>query len=103
MFAVIKLSGKQFHVKEGDVIFTDRLENEIGDVVTTSDVLASGEGANLKVGEPLVKDAVVKFEVLEHLKDEKLLIFKKKRRKNHRRKNGHRQMITKLKILNIEG
>ncbi len=103
MFAVIKLSGKQFHVREGDVIFTDRLENEIGDIVSTSDVLASGKGKDLKVGEPLVKDAVVKFEVLEHLRDEKLIIFKKKRRKHHRRKNGHRQMITKLKILDIEG
>lgn len=102
MFAVIKTGGKQYKVAKDDIIIVEKLETETGKTVSFKDVLACGEGADVKVGEPLVKGAEVKGEVLEQRKGEKVMIFKKKRRQTYRRKRGHRQNETVVKITGIK-
>ena len=97
MFAVIKTGGKQYKVTSGDVIKVEKLNAQEGSEVTFSEVLALDE----KIGKPFVKGASVKATVLKQAKDAKVIIFKKKRRQNYRRKNGHRQQITLVKILDV--
>lgn len=99
MFAVIKAGGKQYTVAEGDRIEINRMEGKAGDKITLSDVLAVGS----KIGAPLVSGASVTAEIVEHFRGDKVLVFKKKRRHNYRRKNGHRQDLTALKITGIKG
>lgn len=98
MFAVVESGGKQYHVKAGDVIKVERLAGEQGSVVNLDKVLAVGD----KVGAPTVSSAKVTAEVLEHAKTDKVLVFKKKRRHNYRRKRGHRQQISVLRIKEIK-
>ncbi len=104
MYAVIVTSGKQYKVAENDVLKIDRLEAEVGSIVQFDQVLAIG-GANgeLRLGTPTVEGAKISAEVLEQKKDAKIIVFKKKRRHNYRRKNGHRQFITVLRILDVSG
>jgi large subunit ribosomal protein L21 len=97
MFAVLETGSKQYHVKVGDIIKVEKLTGEIGSVVELSNVLAVGD----KIGSPNLSGAKVKAEVLEHRKHDKVIVFKKKRRHNYRRKNGHRQQISVLKIKEI--
>ena len=97
MYAVIKTGGKQYKVASGDTIKIEKIAGEEGKEVVFNEVLALGE----TVGKPLVKGASVKAVVLKQAKDEKIIVFKKKRRQNYRRKNGHRQQITLVKITNI--
>ena len=97
MFAVIKTGGKQYKVTSGDVIKVEKLNAQEGAEVIFNEVLALDE----KIGKPLVKGASVKATVLKQAKDAKVIIFKKKRRQNYRRKNGHRQQITLVKILDV--
>ena len=97
MFAVIKTGGKQYKVTSGDVIKVEKLNAQEGAEVVFNEVLALDE----KIGKPLVKGASVKATVLKQAKDAKVIIFKKKRRQNYRRKNGHRQQITLVKILDV--
>ncbi len=97
MFAIVKAGGKQHTVRNGDVIKINKIEGNAGDTVTFDEVLA----ANGKVGAPLLDKATVKAEILEQGRDDKIIIFKKKRRQNYRRKNGHRQYITTLRITDI--
>ena len=101
MFAVIKTGGKQYKVAKDDIIIVEKLEAETGKAVSFKDVLACGAGSDVKVGEPLVKGAEVKGEVLEQRKGDKVMIFKKKRRQTYRRKRGHRQNETVVKITGI--
>lgn len=101
MFAVIKTGGKQYKVAKDDVIIVEKLDAEEGKTVSFEDVLACGSGADVKVGEPLVKGAVVKGKIIEQRKGEKVIVFKKKRRQNYRRKRGHRQNETVVKITGI--
>lgn len=101
MFAVVKTGGKQYRVAEGDVIKVEKLEAEAGKKVTLDEVLMVGDDKGIKVGEPLVKGAKVTAEVLEQKKDKKITVFKKKRRHNYRRKVGHRQEITVLRVTKI--
>ncbi len=103
MFAVIKTGGKQYRVAENDVIRVERLEGEPGAQVQLSEVLLVGEGAAAQVGSPFVGGASVLATVLEHTRGEKVIVFKKKRRHNYRRKNGHRQDLTVLRITGISG
>ena len=98
MFAVIKTGGKQYRVAAGDVIKVEKLEAEAGATLTFSDVLATGDGDNVTIGAPLVDGASVTAEVLEQTRAKKIIIFKKKRRQNYRRKNGHRQHVTVLRV-----
>ena len=96
MYAVIATGGKQFKVQEQDIVTMERLEGEAGAKVSFTEVLAVGEGANLKMGSPLVEG-----EIVEQLRGPKLIAFKMKRRKGYRRRKGHRQELTKVKITSI--
>lgn len=99
MFAVVRTGGKQYRVAEGDVITVEKIAGEAGDSVSFDDVLMAGEGADLKD----VKNLTVSGEIVEQGRGEKVVIFKKKRRQNYRRKNGHRQMLTQIRITGIGG
>lgn len=101
MFAVIKTGGKQYKVAKDDVIVIEKLEGEAGAAVSFDSVLMVGEGAETKAGAPFVEGASVAAEVVEQTRGDKVLIFKKKRRKNHRRLNGHRQDLTVVRITDI--
>lgn len=101
MFAVIRTGGKQYKVAENDVIFVEKLAGEPGSELELADVLMVGEGATATTGTPTVAGAAVTATVLEHKKGDKILVFKKRRRHNYRRKNGHRQAMTVLRITGI--
>ncbi len=103
MFAVIKTGGKQYRVAKDQVLRVEKLPVEAGETVTFDQVLMVGEGEGVKVGSPTVDGASVTAEVLEQIKDKKVIIFKKRRRHNSRRKNGHRQQLTVLRIKDIVG
>lgn len=98
MYAVIKTGGKQYKVASGDVVKVEKIAGEEGKKVVFNEVLALGE----TVGNPFVKGASVEAVVLKQAKDDKIIVFKKKRRQHYRRKNGHRQNITLVKIAKIE-
>jgi large subunit ribosomal protein L21 len=98
MYAVIRTGGKQYRVAKDDVISVEKLAGEPGSTVSLSDVLMVGEGEEATTGTPLVAGAAVSATVVEHKRGDKVIIFKKKRRHNYRRKNGHRQAITVLRI-----
>ncbi|HUO94095.1 MAG TPA: 50S ribosomal protein L21 [Rhizomicrobium sp.] len=100
MFAVIRTGGKQYRVVADDVLTIEKLEGDVGSKLTLSDVLMIG-GDKPQTGAPLVKGASVVAEILEQGKGEKVIAFKKKRRKNTHRKRGHRQPFTKVKITAI--
>ena len=101
MFAVIKTGGKQYKVANDDVITVEKLAGEPGAPVDIGEVLLVGDEKDQTVGAPLVEGATVAAEVVEQKRDNKIIVFKKKRRKNYRRKNGHRQEVTVLKIIDI--
>jgi len=101
MFAVIKTGGKQYRVSPRDVIRVERLSTPSGEVVELSDVLAMDRNDGLQIGQPLLDGVRVAATVLEHCRDEKIIVFKKLRRKNHRRTRGHKQQQTVLRIEEI--
>lgn len=101
MYAVIRTGGKQYKVAKDDVIVVEKLEAEPGAAVTIGDVLMVGGEAGITIGSPLVAGASVTAEVVSQGKGDKVIIFKKKRRQNYRRKRGHRQPQTVLKITGI--
>jgi len=101
MYAVIRTGGKQYKVAKNDVISVERLAGAAGEILEFNDVLMLGDGTTVTVGAPLVSGACVGAAVLEQAKGEKILIFKKNRRHNYRRKNGHRQNLTVLRITEI--
>ncbi len=102
MFAVIKTGGKQYKVAANDVLKVEKLEGEAGDTVTFEDVLmVGGEGSDLTIGAPLVDGALVAAELVETRKDKTVIIFKKNRRHNYRRRNGHRQLLSTVRITEI--
>jgi large subunit ribosomal protein L21 len=96
MFAVVTIAGQQFRVQANDELFVHRLQGKAGDSVEFSDVLMTGDNGNITVGGAV--KSVVKAEILDHVKGDKVLIFKKKRRKGYQKLNGHRQALTKIKI-----
>ena len=101
MFAVIRTGGKQYKVAEGDVIAVEKLAGEPGATIELAEVLMIGDGADISAGTPLVAGASVSAELVEHRRADKIIVFKKKRRHNYRRKNGHRQHQTVLRITEI--
>ena len=101
MIAVVKTGGKQYKVVEGDEIQVEKIEGNIGDSINLDQVLVCGEGESAKFGNPFLKGCSVVCEVTEQYKDKKIIVFKKHRRKNYRRKNGHRQLLTRLKVTAI--
>ena len=102
MFAVIKVSGLQHIIKEGDIIKVNKIDATPGSEFIINEILAKGTENNLEVGNPYIENAKVIAKVLEQTKDKKVIIFKKKRRHNYRKKIGFRQSITKLEITNIQ-
>lgn len=102
MFAVVKTGGKQYKVSENDVIKVEKLEGDAGKSIELKDVLFIGGEKTAKVGTPTVKGASVTAEIIAQDRGPKIIIFKKKRRQNYRRKKGHRQDITVLRIKNIK-
>jgi large subunit ribosomal protein L21 len=101
MFAVIKTGGKQFRVQEGDILDVEKLQLQEGQKVTFEDVLLIEDNNNTLIGTPIVEKAQVVGEVMENFKDKKVLVFKKKRRKQYRKSAGHRQLLTRVKIEKI--
>ncbi len=97
MFAVVRTGGKQYRVAAGDKIVVEKMAGDAGDSITLGDVLLAGEGADLKSVEGLT----VAAEIIAQAKGEKVIVFKKRRRHNYRRRNGHRQQHTILKIVSI--
>jgi large subunit ribosomal protein L21 len=104
MQAVIKTGGKQYRVKEGDIINVEKIKGNPGDSVEFNQVLmVSDTEKGNKLGSPLVIDSAVKGQILGHLKGEKITVFKFKRKKGYRRKKGHRQVYTSVRITEVKG
>ena len=103
MYAIVEIAGQQFKVEKGQQIFTHRLEGDVDAALVFDKVLLVDNEGTLSIGAPTVSGATVTAKVLEHLKGEKVIVFKKKRRKGYRKKNGHRQYITKIEIESIVG
>ena len=103
MFAVIKTGGKQYKVTHNDVIKVEKLAGNVGDKVTISEILALGEGHNISIGSPFIDNTSVEAAIIDQKKDEKVIIFKKRRRHHSRQKNGHRQEVTFLRVVSING
>ena len=102
MFAVVDILGQQFKVSENTKYYVPRLKQEPESEVTFDQVLLLSDGKETKVGSPVVKGAKVTAKVLSHLKDDKVLVFKKKRRKGYKRTKGHRQQYTEIEINSIK-
>jgi len=100
MYAVFQTGGKQYRVTEGDTVRVEKLPGQVGDAITFKEVLLVG-GESLKVGQPLVKGAQVDAKIALHDRAKKIVVFKFRRRKNYRRKQGHRQPFTTLQITAI--
>lgn len=98
MYAIVTIAGHQFKVEEGRELFVHQLDANEGDELSFDQVLLVDDGGDVQMGQPTVEGAVVKASVLEHVKGDKVIVFKKKRRKGYRRKNGHRQRFTKIKV-----
>ncbi len=103
MFAIVSIAGQQFKVEEGQQIFVHRLAASEGDSVTFDAVHLIDRDGQVAIGAPTVKGAKVTASVLGHVKGDKVIVFHKKRRKGYRKKNGHRQSFTKIKIDGIAG
>ncbi len=101
MYAVIKTGGKQYKVSEGDILRVEKLDAEAGDTVAFDEVLMIGGEGDALVGSPAIDGASVTAEVLDVRKDKKILVFKKRRRQNYRRKKGHRQWLTVVSVAEI--
>ena len=101
MYAVIKTGGKQYKVSKDDIISVEKLSEDSGKKVKLNEVLVISDKGKPIIGNPLIKGASVEAEILEQTRSKKITIFKKKRRQNYRRKQGHKQLVTNLKILSI--
>ena len=102
MYAVIKTGGKQYRVSTGEKIKVELIASDVGQEIVIDQVLAVGNGAEIKVGTPLVSGASVKAMVLAHGKHDKVHIFKMRRRKHYQKRQGHRQQFTELQIASIQ-
>lgn len=103
MYAVIKTGGKQYRVEEGDILRVEKIEVGTGDTIDFDQVLLVADGDDIKVGQPLVDGAKVSAEVVEQGRHKKIHVVKFRRRKHHRKQQGHRQWYTAVKITGIQG
>ncbi|MCX5779279.1 MAG: 50S ribosomal protein L21 [Firmicutes bacterium] len=103
MYAVIQTGGKQYKVTEGEILKVEKLDGDAGDKLTLDQVLMLKDDNGIRIGMPTVKDALVTVEVIEQGRSKKITVYKYKKRKNYRRKQGHRQAYTKIKVEKIEG
>ena len=101
MYAIVEIAGQQFKVEEGKKIFVHRLEVGEGDQIDFDKVLLIEDDGKIMIGEPTIKDAYVEGKILDHMRGDKVIVFKKKRKKGYRVKNGHRQNFTQVEILSI--
>ena len=101
MYAIVNIAGKQFKVAKDQYIYAPRLEGEQGAVISFDKVLLIDDGGSVNIGAPTVQGAKVSGKILEHVKGNKVIVFKKKRRKGYAVKNGHRQQYTKVQIESI--
>jgi large subunit ribosomal protein L21 len=102
MYAVVATGGKQYKVQEGEVLRVEKLTGDVGTQVAFEQVLMLSDGENVKIGQPVLEGVQVKGHIVEQGKYKKILVFKYKRRKRYRRKQGHRQLFTAVKIDAIE-
>lgn len=102
MYAIVKVSGRQYRMEEGQQLYLNRLEGDEGDKVSFDEVLLKDNDGKVEVGAPTISGAKVDAKILEHLKGDKVVVFKKKRRKGYQKKNGHRQYLTKVQIEGIK-
>ncbi len=103
MYAIVEIAGQQFKVEKDQQIFVHRLKGEEGSKVDFDNVLLIDNDGKVNVGAPAIEGAKVSASVVRHLKGDKVIVFKKKRRKGYKKKNGHRQSFTEIKIENIKG
>ncbi len=101
MYAIVEIGGQQFKVQKEQKLFVNLLENEAGSDLEIDKVMLLADGDNIQVGTPVVEGARVKAKVLDHVKADKILVFKKKRRKGYQKMNGHRQPMTQIQIEDI--
>lgn len=101
MYAIVEIQGKQFQVEKDQKLYVNRVGGNEGDAVEFGKVMLLGDGDNITVGAPLVEGYKVKATILNHLKGDKVIVFKKKRRKGYRKKNGHRQYLSQIQISEI--
>ncbi|OJJ18452.1 50S ribosomal protein L21 [marine bacterium AO1-C] len=101
MYAIVEIAGQQFKVQKGQYVYTHRLKDEENAAVVFDKVLLVDNDGDVKIGAPLVDGAKVSGKVLEHLKGDKVIVFKKKRRKGYKKTNGHRQYLSKVLIEDI--
>lgn len=101
MYAIVEIGGQQFKIQKDQKLFVNLLENEAGSELKFDRVLLVADGEKVQVGAPVVEGALVKAKVLEHVKADKILVFKKKRRKGYQKLNGHRQPMTQIQIEEI--
>ena len=101
IYAIVEIAGQQFKVKQGDVLYCNRLNGEVESAITFDKVLLIDNEGNTRVGTPVLEGAKVDAKIIEHLKADKVLVFKKKRRKGYQKLNGHRQCLSKVRIENI--
>ena len=102
MYAIVEISGKQFKVEKNKFIYTDKIEPKSGKKVEFNNVLFISDKGKVKIGKPTIKGSKVTGEVLSQFQDDKVIVFKKKRRKGYKVKNGHRQKMTKILIKDIK-
>ncbi|MHB1687941.1 MAG: 50S ribosomal protein L21 [Ignavibacteriaceae bacterium] len=101
MFAIVDILGQQFRVEENSKYYVPKLKEELEKEITFENVLLVGDDKETKIGSPYVKGVKVQAKVLEHLQDDKVLVFKKKRRTGYQKMNGHRQQLTRIEITAI--
>jgi large subunit ribosomal protein L21 len=101
MYAIVEIAGQQFKVESGRKLYTNRLKGEEGASLSFDRVLLTDNDGQVNVGSPVVEGAKVEAKIVRHLKDDKVIVFKKKRRKGYKVKNGHRQFLTQIEITNI--
>jgi len=101
MYAIVEIAGQQFKVAKDQKVFVNRLSGEEGDDISFDKVLMTGDGDNITLGAPAIEGALVGATITRHLKGDKVIVFKKKRRKGYRKKNGHRQSLTEILIGDI--
>jgi large subunit ribosomal protein L21 len=102
MYAIVTTGGKQYKVCRGEILRVEKIPGDVGSPVTFDRVLMYSDGETVNIGQPMIEKAVVKGHIVEQGKDKKIIVFKYKRRKRYRRKQGHRQPYTAVKIDSIE-
>ena len=102
MYAIVDSGGKQYKVKEGDILKVEKLAGKVGDNISFDKILMFSDDENVNIGTPLLEDVTVNGHIVEQGKAKKIIVFKYKRRKRYRRKQGHRQLFTAVKIDSIK-